>query len=121
MRRREFLSVSARRIGGVVIYSLDRRILRLSADSDKPIRIPLRFFTQAEALIVAAGAARIFPSDETGPGAEEAGVAIFIDRSLLDLGDETAIATRKSHFRNMPHQNLDTKAKQRRSRSIGKD
>jgi len=36
MRRREFLSVSDRRIGGVLVYSLDRRIFRLSAESDKP-------------------------------------------------------------------------------------
>jgi gluconate 2-dehydrogenase gamma chain len=33
-------------------------------------------------LIVAAAAARIFPSDETGPGAQEAGVAIYVDRQL---------------------------------------
>ena len=39
-------------------------------------------FTQPEALIVAAAASRIFPSDETGPGAQEAGVAVYIDRQL---------------------------------------
>src|SRR5262249_4408172 len=39
-------------------------------------------FTQAEALVIAAACARIFPSDETGPGAREAAVAIFIDRQL---------------------------------------
>ena len=33
-------------------------------------------------MIVAAAASRIFPSDETGPGAQEAGVAIYIDRQL---------------------------------------
>ncbi len=32
--------------------------------------------------MIAAAAARIFPSDETGPGAREAGVAIYIDRQL---------------------------------------
>ena len=35
-----------------------------------------------EALIVAAAASRIFPSDEAGPGAREAGVAFYIDRQL---------------------------------------
>jgi gluconate 2-dehydrogenase gamma chain len=82
MRRREFLTLSAASIGGVVVYSLDREVSRLSAQTKKTVRIPLRFFTQAEALIVAAAAARIFPSDEAGPGAPEAGVAIYIDRQL---------------------------------------
>jgi gluconate 2-dehydrogenase gamma chain len=33
-------------------------------------------------LIVAAAAARVFPSDDSGPGAREAGVSIYIDRQL---------------------------------------
>jgi gluconate 2-dehydrogenase gamma chain len=33
-------------------------------------------------MIVAAAASRIFPSDESGPGAKEAGVAVYIDRQL---------------------------------------
>lgn len=82
MRRRQFLVLSAASIGGVLVYTLDQSLIRLSAQDDKSIRIPLRFFTQAEALIVAAACARIFPSDETGPGAREAGAAIFIDRQL---------------------------------------
>ena len=81
MRRRQFLTLSAATIGGVLVYSLDRKASLLTAQH-KPLRIPLRFFTETEALIVAAGASRIFPSDETGPGAREAGVAIFIDRQL---------------------------------------
>ena len=82
MRRRQFLVLSATSIGGVLVYSLDRKVSRLSAQDDKTVRIPLRFFTQAEAYIVAAAASRIFPNDDTGPGAKEAGVAIFIDRQL---------------------------------------
>jgi gluconate 2-dehydrogenase gamma chain len=82
MRRREFLTLSAASIGGALFYSLDRRVFRLSAQSQPAIRIPLRFFSQAEAVIVAAAASRIFPSDETGPGAQEAGVAVYIDRQL---------------------------------------
>ena len=46
------------------------------------MRIPLRFFTEEQALLVAAAAGRIFPSDDTGPGAREAGVVIYIDRQL---------------------------------------
>jgi gluconate 2-dehydrogenase gamma chain len=82
MRRREFLSVSAASVGGVLVYSLDRGVFRLSAKTTQAIRIPLRFFSQQEALIVAAAVSRIIPSDETGPGAQEAGVAIYIDRQL---------------------------------------
>ncbi len=83
MRRRDFLTLSAASIGGALVYSLDRKaFFRLSAQAGPSIRIPLRFFSEAEALIVAAAALRIFPSDEMGPGAQEAGVAIYIDRQL---------------------------------------
>jgi gluconate 2-dehydrogenase gamma chain len=82
MKRRHFLVLSAASVGGVLVYSLDRKVSRLSAQDDKTLKIPLRFFTEDEALIVAAAAARIMPSDESGPGAREAGVAIFIDRQL---------------------------------------
>ena len=82
MRRREFLTLSAASIGGVLVYSLDRQVSRVSAQTNQSIRVPLRFFSEAEALIVASAAARIFPSDETGPGAREAGVAVYIDRQL---------------------------------------
>ena len=79
MRRREFLTLSVASVGGVLVYTLDRQVFRLSPESDKSIRIPLRFFSEVEALIVAAAASRIFPSDEIGPGAREAGVAVYID------------------------------------------
>jgi gluconate 2-dehydrogenase gamma chain len=85
MRRREFLVFSATSVGGLLVYSLDRQLTRVSAQTKSPsttIRVPLRFFTQSEALIVAAAGARIFPSDESGPGANEAGVVIYIDRQL---------------------------------------
>lgn len=82
MRRREFLTLSAASIGGVVVYSLGREVSRLAAQNKQAVRIPLRFFSQAEAMVVAAAAARIFPSDEAGPGAREAGVAVYIDRQL---------------------------------------
>jgi gluconate 2-dehydrogenase gamma chain len=82
MRRREFLSLSAASVGGVLVYSLDRKVSRLSAQTGQSLRIPLRFFSQSEALIVAAAASRVFPSDEAGPGAREAGVVVYIDRQL---------------------------------------
>lgn len=84
MRRRQFLVLSAASIGGVLVYSLDRRASRVFAQekSSQTLKIPLRFFTEEEALIVAAAAARIFPTDDSGPGAKEAGVVIYIDRQL---------------------------------------
>ncbi|MGH9356569.1 MAG: gluconate 2-dehydrogenase subunit 3 family protein [Terriglobia bacterium] len=81
MKRRHFLTLSASTIGGVLVYSLDRKASRISAQG-APVRMPLRFFDAREALIVAAAASRIFPSDESGPGANEAGVVIYIDRQL---------------------------------------
>jgi gluconate 2-dehydrogenase gamma chain len=80
MKRREFLILSAGTVGGVLVYSLDRKPLR--ASDSKSARVPLRFFTQQEALAVAALTARIFPSDDSGPGAREAGVVVYIDRQL---------------------------------------
>src|SRR5271154_1888727 len=84
MKRRQFLVLSAASIGGVLVYSLDRRASRLFAQekATQTLKIPLRFFTEEEALIVAAAAARIFPSDDSGPGAKEAGAVSYIDRPL---------------------------------------
>jgi gluconate 2-dehydrogenase gamma chain len=81
MRRRHFIEISLSSVGGLLFYTLDRAPHRLAAQ-DKTVRVPLRFFTAEEAAIVAAAAARIFPSDDTGPGATEASVIIYIDRQL---------------------------------------
>lgn len=83
MRRREFLTLSTATVGGTLVYTLDRRPERVvHAQSAPSVRVPLRFFKESEALIVAAAVARIFPSDENGPGAPEAGVVVYIDRQL---------------------------------------
>ena len=81
MRRRHFLTLTASSVGGLLVYTMGRAPLRLVAQ-EKMVKIPLRFFTEEEALDVGAAAARIFPTDESGPGAKEAGVVIFIDRQL---------------------------------------
>lgn len=82
MRRRHFLTYSARAIGGLLVFTLQRQPLRVHAQGERKVRVALRFFDEREALTIAAAAARIFPSDETGPGAGEAGVVIYIDRQL---------------------------------------
>jgi len=50
------LSVAS--FAGVLVYSLDRQASRLFAQekSSQSLKIPLRFFTEAEGLIVATGA-----------------------------------------------------------------
>lgn len=81
MKRREFLTVPAAALGGTLLYTLAREPMRLQAQ-DGNVSIPLRFFSSADARVIAAACARIFPSDATGPGATEAGVIIYIDRQL---------------------------------------
>lgn len=68
MRRRHFLTLT--------VSSL------VHAQTTRTVRVPLRFFNAKEAAVIAAAAARIFPSDAAGPGATEAGVVLFIDRQL---------------------------------------
>jgi gluconate 2-dehydrogenase gamma chain len=84
MRRRHFLTLSATSLGGVLVYTLARKPIRVHAQDGQQttLKLPLRFFTEAQALTVAAAAAQIFPSDDSGPGANEAGVVIYIDRQL---------------------------------------
>ncbi|HYP12614.1 MAG TPA: gluconate 2-dehydrogenase subunit 3 family protein [Bryobacteraceae bacterium] len=85
-KRRHFLRVLASSVGGTLVYTLDRTPFRLLAQEQlqesRTVRIPLRFFSEHEALIIAAAADRIFPTDESGPGAHEANVIIYIDRQL---------------------------------------
>jgi gluconate 2-dehydrogenase gamma chain len=81
MRRREFISLPRQALGGMLLYTLSREPVRLQAQ-DGAIRVPLRFFTANEAQTIVAACDRIFPSDESGPGATEAGVVIYIDRQL---------------------------------------
>ena len=81
MRRREFVTIPAQSLGGLLLYTMAREPFRVQAQQGT-VRVPLRFFTEAEAKVVAAAAERIFPSDASGPGATEAAVVIYIDRQL---------------------------------------
>ncbi len=81
MKRREFLTLPAASLGGALMYTLAGEPVRLAAQNGE-IKVPLRFFTAAEARVVQAACSRIFPSDAAGPGATEAGVVIYIDRQL---------------------------------------
>ncbi|HWE50671.1 MAG TPA: gluconate 2-dehydrogenase subunit 3 family protein [Bryobacteraceae bacterium] len=81
MKRREFLTIPATALGGTLLYTLAREPLRLQAQEGN-VNIPLKFFSADEARLIAAACARIFPTDDKGPGANEAGVVIYIDRQL---------------------------------------
>jgi gluconate 2-dehydrogenase gamma chain len=81
MRRREFITVPVKGLGGLLLYRLAGEPIRLRAQ-DGSVRVPLRFFTEAEARAVMAACERIFPSDESGPGATDANVVVYIDRQL---------------------------------------
>ena len=81
MKRREFLTLPAASLGGMLFYTLAGEPVRMEAQTGE-IKVPLRFFTAAEARVVQAACERIFPSDASGPGATEAGVVIYIDRQL---------------------------------------
>jgi gluconate 2-dehydrogenase gamma chain len=80
VKRREFISLPAQTLGALAVALAGER-LKLAAQ-DGAVRVPLRFFTEAEAKVVASACARIFPTDASGPGATEAGVVIYIDRQL---------------------------------------
>ena len=84
MRRREFVIIPIGALGGSLLRSLAEpldRIARVEA-ANAVATLPLRFFTASEARIVAAACERIFPRDEQGPGATDAGVVVYIDRQL---------------------------------------
>jgi gluconate 2-dehydrogenase gamma chain len=81
MRRREFILLPAKSMGGLLLYTLAREPFRVQAQ-EGTVRVPLRFFTAAEARVVSAACERIFPGDDGGPGATEAGVVVYIDRQM---------------------------------------
>ncbi len=67
-----------------MLYTLAGEPVRAPAQeaNAEDVAVELRHFTAAEARVVQAACARIFPTDESGPGATEAGVVVYIDRQL---------------------------------------
>jgi len=82
MKRREFIELSAKSIGGLLIFSLAGEPIIMNAQ-EGTVKVPLRFFTEQEAKVVVAACERIFPATSaTGPGAAQAGAMVYIDRQL---------------------------------------
>jgi gluconate 2-dehydrogenase gamma chain len=104
MRRREFISLPAKSVGGLLIYTLAGEPLHIQgAETNGDVRVPLRFFTAAEARMVEAACDRIFPSDASGPGAKEAGVVVYIDRQLAGpYGRDKYRYTKAPFIQSMP-------------------
>ena len=81
MKRRDFVVIPLAAMSAPLLELL-------AAESWRPeprkgqLRVPLRFFTAAEAKIVTAACERIFPADANGAGATDAAVIIYIDRQL---------------------------------------
>ena len=61
IRRREFLILPRQAVGGLLLYTLAGEPFRISAQQNGTVRVPLRFFTEAEARVISAVCERIFP------------------------------------------------------------
>lgn len=110
MKRREFVTLPAKSLGGVLMYTLAREPVRVHAQ-EGAVRLPLRFFTAAEARVVMAASERIFPGDESGPGATEAGVVIYIDRQLAGpYGRDKYRYTKQPFVESVPEHGYQGKA-----------
>ena len=111
MRRRYFLTFSASSLGGLLVYTLEREPIRVQAQSNRKIKIPLRFFNERQALIVASATARIFPTDAAGPGATEGAVVVYIDRQLASpFGRDRHRFTQPPFEQGAPEQGYQGKA-----------
>ncbi len=113
MKRREFLTIPAAALGGTLLYTLAREPIRLQAQ-EGTVKVPLRFFSAAEARVIAAACDRIFPSDASGPGAKEAGVVIYIDRQLAGpYGADKYRYTKGPFVESVPEHGYQAKANPR--------
>ena len=81
MRRREFLELPAKSLGGLLLYTLAREPIRVQAqDGNRPGPAPL--LHRGRSPRGRGGLRADLPRDDSGPGATEAGVVIYIDRQL---------------------------------------
>lgn len=78
MTRRDMIAISASGVSAAVIAALGAE----RVEGQDSLRVPLRFFTAKQAKIIEAACERIMPANESGPGAKDAGVVIYIDRQL---------------------------------------
>ena len=77
MSRRSFLKSAGVAAAVIVAPGCER-----SAQQSSSQRVPYAFFNSDEAEFIEAAVARLIPAEETGPGALEADVPVYIDRQL---------------------------------------
>ena len=82
MKRREFLTVPVKSLGGLLLYTLAGEPVRLPAEENGQDPDTAAFLHRSRSARGTAACARIFPTDESGPGATEANVIVYIDRQL---------------------------------------
>ncbi|MBM7565601.1 gluconate 2-dehydrogenase subunit 3 family protein [Paenibacillus sacheonensis] len=98
--RRQFLKYSGTAIGGVVVGGVIGGLIGANANTDKKDEAAqpdtgkpakpadrdynqaLMFFNQDQFMTAEAASERIYPKDDSGPGAKELGVAFFIDHQM---------------------------------------
>jgi gluconate 2-dehydrogenase gamma chain len=116
MRRRDFIVVPAAGISAAVIAALGGRL----AKGQQKLNVPLRFFTAKQAAIVEAACERIIPADESGPGAKDAGVVIYIDRQLAGpYGYDRHRYTQPPFFESVPEHGYQGKDNPRQIYTAG--
>ena len=77
---RQFITLPAKSLGGILLYTLAGEPIR-AQDPETGDKKVAKFYPESEVCVIEAAAAdRIFPSDESGPGAKQAAVVIFIRR-----------------------------------------
>lgn len=71
-------------LAGAAIFALPEfdRVLAFQRAVVKPGAAPAGVLSAADAATLAAVCARLIPTDDSGPGAAEAGAAVYIDRAL---------------------------------------
>lgn len=100
MNRREFLTIPARGVSAAVIAALGASLVDAQ---ETYLKVPLRFFTAKQAAVIEAACERIMPADESGPGAKDAGVVIYIDRQLAGpYGHDKYRYTKPPFFESVP-------------------
>ena len=99
MTRRDMIAISACGVSAAVIAALGAE----RVDGQDSLRVPLRFFSARQAKIIEAACERIMPSNESGPGAKDAAVVIYIDRQLAGpYGHDKYRYTQPPFFESMP-------------------
>ena len=93
LHRRSFLTAGALAGASAVVGTSDTAVARTiqgkvpwaphEADAPEPLQSPnFVYFTPAEVRFINAATERLIPRDELGPGANDVGVTLFIDRQL---------------------------------------